>query len=149
MQHGQKELGILKTNATNIAAHKTRHTADIRDLASGLETTRRALDPKVLAEHVSNHIDAFLGEQVELLAKAVTINHKAAKQTIELAAKLSTATAQAETANNGLRKIAARIEEHAERSKWDWAVLAAGMVVAALLAGGGAYFCAKRPDRRR
>ena len=67
-----------------------------------------------------------------------------ARQAAELAAKLRDATAEAETANRGLRQIASRIEAHAGRSKWDFAVLAAGMAIAALLAGGGAVYFTKQ-----
>jgi hypothetical protein len=89
----------------------------------------------------------FPGEQVELLAKAVKVNHDAARQAAELAARFKDATAEAETANRGLRQIATRIEAHAGRSKWDFAVLAAGMAVAALLAGAGAVYIV-RPEQR-
>jgi hypothetical protein len=126
------------------AAIQTQHSADIRNLAAGIATTRRALDPEALGKHVSNHIDDFLGEQVENLARAVTINHDAARQSADLAAKLKDATAEAETANRGLRQVASRIEAHAGRSKWDFAVLAAGMAVAALLAGTGAVYFTKQ-----
>jgi hypothetical protein len=37
-----------------------------------------------------------------------------------------------------------RIEAHAGRSKWDFATLAAGMAVAALLAGAGAVYFTKQ-----
>ena len=44
---------------------------------------------------------------------------------------------------NALAAIARRLEERDQRSKWDWITLAAGMVVAAGLAGGCAFFYAK------
>jgi hypothetical protein len=113
-------------------------------LSTGIATTRRALDPEALGKHVSNHIDDFLGEEVLNLAKAVKINHDAARQAADLAAKLKDAAAEAETANRGLRLIASRIEAHAERSKWDFAVLAAGMALAALLASAGAVYFTKQ-----
>lgn len=138
-----KEISALKVATQDNAAIQTQHSADIRNLASGVATTRHALDPEVLGKHVSNHIDDFLGEQVGLLAKAIAINHNAAKQTIDLAERLSHANVDTETANRELRQITSRIEARAGRSKWDFAVLAAGMVIAAALAGGGAYFYTK------
>ena len=39
--------------------------------------------------------------------------------------------------------LASRLEDRDTRSKWDWVALAAGMIVAALLAGGGAFYYAK------
>jgi len=78
------------------------------------------------------------------LARAVRINHDAARQAADLAAKLKETTAEAETANRGLRQIATRIEAHAERSRWGFAVLAAGMAAAALLAGARAVYFTKQ-----
>ena len=145
-----EEIGALKVAVEDTSALHAQHSADIRNLASGVAATRRALDPEQLGKHVAAHIDGFLGEQVGLLAKAVKINHDAARQSTDLAAKLRDATAEAETANRGLRDIANRIEAHAGRSKWDWATLAAGMVIAALLAAAGAvYFNANFADAVR
>lgn len=139
-----EEIGALKVVAQDSAAIQTQHSADIRNLAAGIATTRRALDPEALGKHVAKNNNAFLGEQVELLARAVRINHDAARQATELAAKLKDTTAEAETANRGLRQIASRIEANAGRSKWDFAVLAAGMAIAALLAGAGAVYFTKQ-----
>ncbi|RRH71065.1 hypothetical protein [Falsigemmobacter faecalis] len=139
-----EEIGALKVAAQDSAAIQTQHSADIRNLAAGITATRRALDPEALGKHVAKNIDDFLGDQVELLARAVRINHDAARQAADLAAKLKDVTAEAETANRGLRSIATRIEAHAGRSKWDFAVLAAGMAVAALLAGAGAVYWTKQ-----
>lgn len=105
--------------------------ADIRNLSSGLAATRQALDPEQLGKNVSKNIDSFLGKQVGNLAETVKANLDIADQNIE-------------TANNGLRNIASRIEAHAERSKWDFAVLAAGMAIAAILAGGGTVYFTKQ-----
>lgn len=138
------EMRQSKIQMQDIHAQRAEYAADIRDLKAAIDTTRRALDPKTLGEHVADNIDTIMGEQVGLLAKAVNINHGIAQQNADTATKLHEANSQADTANRNLANIATRIEQHAERSKWDWATLAAGMTIAALLAGGGAVFFTKQ-----
>ncbi len=46
-----EEIGALKVAAQDNAAIQTQHSADIRNLAAGIATTRRALDPEALGQH--------------------------------------------------------------------------------------------------
>lgn len=45
---------------------------------------------------------------------------------------------------NALAAIARHLEERDQRSKWDWVTLGCAMLVAAMLAGGGAAFFTKQ-----
>ncbi|WP_413208469.1 hypothetical protein [Rhodospirillum sp. A1_3_36] len=47
-----------------------------------------------------------------------------------------------------LNGLASRPEGRDARSKWDWVALAVGMVIAAVLAGRGAFFAAKANIKR-
>lgn len=117
---------------------------------AAIDTTRRALDPKALAEHVADNNDAFMGKSVQAFAKGIQLNHDAANANIgaardtaattkDLAAKLAVLDQE----SRRLASIAERLEERDTRSKWDWVTLATGMAVAAALAGGGAFYFAK------
>lgn len=43
-----EEAGALKIGTQDNAAVQTQHSADMRNLAAGIATTRRALDPEAL-----------------------------------------------------------------------------------------------------
>lgn len=126
-----------KTVLSDVLAQRSEYAADIRDLKAAIDTTRRALDPKALAEHVADNNNAFMGEITEKFARALNANANAERdhelrntnRAFEaLANKLHSETAL-------LAGLASRFEARDERSKWDWVTLAAAMAVAALLAG--------------
>ncbi|MDB6183086.1 hypothetical protein [Paracoccus fistulariae] len=66
-----------KTVLSDVLAQRSEYAADIRDLKAAIDTTRRALDPKALAEHVADNNNAFMGEITEKFARALNANANA------------------------------------------------------------------------
>ena len=149
---GETSQLTLKSTAASITAAQTSQTvlaqrseyaADIRDLKAAIDTTRRALDPKALAEHVAQNNDAFIGDLTQKFANALNANAERDRDLRDTSRAFQSLATKLHSEAALLSGLASRLEERDERSKWDWVTLAAGMVGAALLAGAGAFFAAK------
>ena len=149
---GETSQLTLKSTAASITAAQTGQTvlaqrseyaADIRDLKAAIDTTRRALDPKALAEHVAQNNDAFIGDLTQKFANALNTNAERDRDLRDTSRAFQSLATKLHSETALLSGLASRLEERDERSKWDWVTLAAGMVGAALLAGAGAFFAAK------
>ena len=79
--------------------------------------------------------------QLNLDAGRATQN--AADQTGQAAQNIKDNADKLKLERHALAAIARHLEERDARSKWDWVTLTAGMILAALLAGGGAVFFTK------
>lgn len=135
-----EEMRNSKVQISDVLAQRSEYAADIRDL-------KTALDPKALAEHVADNNDAFLGDAAQVLAKGVQINQDVAKLSIQTAKDLDTKLTRLDSESRAFASITSRLEERDSRSIWDFATLAAGMLIAALLAGGAAdYFTKQKLD---
>lgn len=145
-----EEMRNSKVQISDVLAQRSEYAADIRDLKAAIDTTRRSLDPKALGEHVSNNIDDLMGQTVQNFSKGIQLNLDAAQGSIN-ATHDTTKAAQSIKDNadklrmerDALAAIARHLEERDNRSKWDWVVLGVAMIVAAALAGGGAFYYAK------
>jgi hypothetical protein len=120
------------------------------NICNRVDTTRRALDPEALGANVADNIDEVMGQSVQAFAKGIKLNLEAAQANQNAASKTTNAaqgiqdhTDKLNMERNALAAIARHLEERDARSKWDWVTLAAGMAVAALLAGGGGVYYAK------
>ena len=146
-----EEMRNSKVQISDVLAQRSEYAADIRDLKAAIDTTRRALDPKQLGKHVSDNMDEILGTAAKNFMQGAEANIKAAASTRQTANQIKEETqnlqqkiALFDRQASSLTAITERLEERDARSKWDWITLAAGMVVAALLAGGGAVFFTKQ-----
>lgn len=95
-----------------------------------------------------------MGQSVQKFAKGIHLNLDAAKASLSASGKTSDAAQNikdhADKLNmerNALAAIARHLEERDSRSKWDWATLGCAMLVAAVLAGGGAFYYAQTTIR--
>ena len=91
-----------------------------------------------------------MGDLTQKLAKGIQINLDAAQANQFAASKSKTAVqnmthklGNIDRQSNQLSNMAEWLEECNQRAKWDWATLAAAMIVAAGLAGAGAVYFAK------
>ncbi len=132
-----------KTVLSDVMAQRTEFAAHVKDLKASIDTTRRALDPKALAKNVADNNTAFMGDITQRFGHALDINAARDRQLQNTAQDLEAQTKAFSTTNANLRFIADSLEERDKRSKWDWATLAAGMLISAGLAGGGAFYFAK------
>lgn len=139
-----------KVMISDVIAQRSEYAADIKDLKASIDTTRRALDPEALAEHVAGNIDHFMGPVAQNFIRAIEANSDSAKhnlnaaqQTITAAKDIASKADKLDMESRVLASITERLEERDQRSKWDWATLVAGMVVAAGLAGAGAFYYAQ------
>lgn len=146
-----EEMRNSKVQISDVLAQRSEYAADIRDLKASIDTTRRALDPEALGKHVANNIDGMMGQTVQKFAKGIqlnfdasTANQNAARETNQAAKDLTAKLKTLDQESRVLAAIAQNLEERDNRSKWDWVTLAAGMAVAALLAGGGAVYFTKQ-----
>lgn len=80
---------------------------------------------------------------IQLNFDAGHANQNAARETNQAAKDLAAKLKTLDQESRVLAAIAQNLEERDTRSKWDWVTLAAGMIVAALLAGGGTFYFAK------
>lgn len=138
-----EEMRNSKVQISDVLAQRSEYAADIRDLKASIDTTRRALDPNVLAEHVAQNNNAFMGEITDKFARALNVNAERDQNLRDTSKTLQALTAKFASETSLLAGLASRLEERDTRSKWDWVTLAAGMAVAAALAGGGAFYFAK------
>ncbi len=138
-----EEMRNSKVQISDVLAQRSEYAADIRDLKASIDTTRRALDPKVLAEHVAQNNNAFMGEITDKFARALNANAERDRDLRDTSKALQTLTTKFASETSLLAGLASRLEDRDTRSKWDWVTLAAGMVVAAALAGGGAFYFAQ------
>ncbi len=139
-----------KVMISDVIAQRSEYAADIKDLKASIDTTRRALDPEQLGAHVADNIDQFMGKAAQTTIRGAEANLKAAdqnlgaaQQTITAAKDIKDKVDKLDMESRVLANIAERLEERDTRSKWDWATLAAAMIISAALAGGGAFFYAK------
>ncbi|EEE35447.1 hypothetical protein RKLH11_4123 [Rhodobacteraceae bacterium KLH11] len=139
-----------KVMISDVIAQRTQYAADIKDLKASIDTTRRALDPEALGAHVADNIDHFMGKAAQATIHGAEANLKAADQSLGAANQTITAAKDIEDKaqkldreSRTLASITTRLEERDQRSKYDWAALGCAMLVAAGLAGGGAFFYAK------
>lgn len=144
------EMRQSKIQISDVLKQRSEYAADIVELKASIDTTRRALDPEALGEHVADNISEVMGESVQRFAKGIHLNLDAAKASLSASDKTSNAAQDikdhADKLNmerNALAAIARHLEERDQRSKWDWVTLGAAMLVAAGLAGGGAFYYAK------
>jgi hypothetical protein len=145
-----EEMRNSKVQISDVLAQRSEYAADIRDLKASIDTTRRALDPEALGKHVADNIDGMMGQTVQKFAKGIqlnfdasTANQNAARETNQAAQDLTAKLKTLDQESRTLAAIAQNLEDRDQRSKWDWVTLAAGMILAALLAGGGAFYFAK------
>lgn len=138
-----------KVMISDVIAQRTQYAADIKDLKAAIDTTRRALDPEQLGAHVADNIEELMGQSVQAFAKGIQLNHdasranqNAAQQTITAAKEITSKADKLDMESRVLASITNRLEERDKRSKWDWATLGCAMLVAAGLAGGGAFYFA-------
>lgn len=88
--------------------------------------------------------NAFMGDLNNKFARALYANAERDRDLRDTSKTLQALTAKFTQETTFLSGLESRLEERDERSKWDFATLAAGMVIAALLAGGGAVFFTKQ-----
>jgi len=69
-----EEMRNSKFQISDVLAQRSEYAADIRDLKASIDTTRRALDANVLAEHVAQNNNAFMGEITDKFARALNAN---------------------------------------------------------------------------
>lgn len=95
------------------------------------------------AEHVAQNNNAFMGEITDKVARALNANAERDRDLRDTSKTLQTLTTKFASETSLLAGLASRLEERDTRSKWDWVTLAAGMAVAAALAGGVAFYFTK------
>ncbi|PTN01841.1 hypothetical protein C8N32_110123 [Rhodovulum imhoffii] len=84
-----------------------------------------------------------MGDITQRFGRALDINAARDRELQNTAQNLEAQTKAFALTNANLRSIAGSLEERDQRSKWDWATLAAAMLISAGLAGGGAFYFAK------
>ncbi len=138
------ENTILRKQMGDILAQRKDYAADIRDLKSSIDTTRRALDPEVLGEHVSNNMNEIMGDTTQIFMEGVNDQLDIAKAIAPIPDHLTKQIESLSKKEDQLERIAKDIEKNTERrSKWDFRALLGAMVVTGLLAGTAAYYIAK------
>lgn len=145
-----------KTLLADVMAQRAEFAAHVKNLKASIDTTRQALDPEVLGQHVAQNNNAFMGDLAQKFAKIVQIgldaaqsNQNAAQDTKAAASDLSGKLKIIDSQSSYLAAIAERLEDRDARSKWDWATLGCAMLIAALLAGGGAFYYAQATIREQ
>ena len=137
-----KQTRESKTLLSDVLAQRTQYAADIKDLDASITATRRALDPEALAQHVADNNTTFMGDITRQFGRALEVNLERDRELRTTSATLKAQTDKITSETNFLSGLAARLEERDTRSKWDWVTLAAGMLISAALAGGGAFYFA-------
>ncbi len=113
-----------------------------------------SIAPPFTGAHVADNIDEVMGDFVQRFAKGIQLNfdasnanQNAANKTSDAAQNIKDTADKLNMERNALAAIARHLEERDQRSKWDWVTLGCAMLVAAMLAGGAAYYYAQTTIR--